>query len=114
MFVPGFLTFPAVSGKLLAMRKNIDELTIFPEEEMTFRVPAKARIVGITHDRPYPHICLESDLGVGMEERTFRSIRPSDKENFDTTGWGIVATTIIGGEEPGEAWETIHVWEYHG
>ena len=99
------------------MKTDTYDITMFPETHMDMEVPAGARILGITHDRPYPHLRLEYDINLHlvdeapMERRIFRATTFEDVNDFDPTGWEHRATTLIGGEEPGDVWITIHVWE---
>lgn len=87
------------------------EFTIFPETDMAYRLPIGSRIVGISHDRPYPKLKVEGKFGAPEEMRVFRAVTPTDVGTFDSFGWQHRSTSLIGGEEPGEMWFTIHIWE---
>lgn len=97
------------------MLTDVRDITMLPEQERTVWVPVGAEVVGITHDRPFAHLRLKATIDDSpytfMETRTFRAVLYEDREYFDTSGWTHVATTLIGGEEPGDTWMTIHVWE---
>jgi hypothetical protein len=89
----------------------VHEFQMYPETEMTFRLPHNAKVLGLV-TRP-ARLRIEADDSVQPQEmRVFRLVTPVDVDTFDTTGWTHVHTSLIGGENHHDMWYTVHVWEF--